>query len=82
MKLPDYLEIIKEGLIKTQPYGVVLRKVNFLPNNLIYGIDYTQSDNMIYTQQKWSNPNPNYLSGYYLLSNIPPNNIEIVEKEC
>ena len=40
MKLLNYLEFIKEGLIKTQPADVVLRKVIFLPNNLIYGINY------------------------------------------
>jgi hypothetical protein len=48
MKLLNYLEFIKEGLITTQPADVVLRKVNFLPNNLIYGINHTKSDNLIY----------------------------------
>lgn len=48
MKLLNYLEFIKEGLIKTQPADVVLRKVIFLPNNLIYGINYTKSDNLIH----------------------------------
>lgn len=48
MKLLNYLEFIKEGLIKTQPADVVLRKVIFLPNNLIYVINYTKSDNLIH----------------------------------
>jgi hypothetical protein len=48
MKLLNYLEFIKEGLITTQPADVVLRKVNFLPNNLIYGINHTKSDNLIH----------------------------------
>lgn len=47
MKLLNYLEFIKEGLIKTQPSDIVLRKVNFLPNNLIYKINHTESDNLI-----------------------------------
>ena len=48
MNLLNYLEFIKEGLIKTQPADVVLRKVIFLPNNLIYVINYTKSDNLIH----------------------------------
>lgn len=48
MILINYLEFIKEGLIKTQPADVVLRKVIFLPNNLIYGINHTKSDNLIH----------------------------------
>jgi hypothetical protein len=48
MKLLNYLNFLKEGLINTQPPEVVLRKVNFLPNNLIYGIRHTESDNLIH----------------------------------
>ena len=48
MILLNYLEFIKEGLIKTQPADVVLRKVNFLPKNLIWGIRHTESDNLIH----------------------------------
>lgn len=48
MKLLNYLEFIKEGLINTQPADVVLRKVIFLPNNLIYSINHTKSDNLIH----------------------------------
>ena len=48
MKLLNYLDFINEGLIKTHPYNIVLNKVNFLPNNLIYNINYTQSDNIIH----------------------------------
>jgi hypothetical protein len=47
MKLLNYLDFISEGLIKTQPYNIVLNKVNFLPNNLIYNIKHTKSDNLI-----------------------------------
>jgi hypothetical protein len=48
MNLLNYLGFLKEGLINTQPPEVVLRKVNFLPNNLIYGIRHTESDNLIH----------------------------------
>jgi hypothetical protein len=48
MNLLNYLGFLKEGLINTQPPEVILRKVNFLPNNLIYGINYTKSDNLIH----------------------------------
>lgn len=48
MILLNYLEFIKEGLIKTQPADVVLRKVGFLPKNLIWGIRHTESDNLIH----------------------------------
>lgn len=48
MKLLNYLEFIKEGLITTQPSEIVLDKVGFLPKNLIYQIRHTQSDNLIH----------------------------------
>lgn len=48
MIIIKYLEFLKEGLIKTQPADVVLRKVIFLPKNLIYGINHTKSDNLIH----------------------------------
>lgn len=48
MKLLNYLDFINEGLIKTHPYNIVLNKVNFLPNNLIYNIKHTKSDNLIH----------------------------------
>lgn len=48
MKLLNYLDYLKEGLINTQPADVVLRKVIFLPNNLIWGIRHTKSDNLIH----------------------------------
>jgi hypothetical protein len=48
MKLLNYLDFVKEGLITTQPYDIVLRKVIFLPNNLIYNIKHTQTDNLIH----------------------------------
>jgi hypothetical protein len=46
--LLNYLDFIKEGLIKTQSADIVLRKVSFLPKNLIYGIRHTKSDNLIH----------------------------------
>ena len=55
MNLLNYLEFIKEGLIKTQPADVVLRKVIFLPNNLIYVINYTKSDNLIHFEISFFN---------------------------
>ena len=55
MILLNYLEFIKEGLIKTQPADVVLRKVIFLPNNLIYGIRHTKSDNLIHFEISFFN---------------------------
>ncbi len=55
MNLLNYLEFIKEGLIKTQPADVVLRKVIFLPNNLIYGIRHTKSDNLIHFEISFFN---------------------------
>ena len=48
MILLNYLDFIKEGLIKTQSADIVLRKVSFLPKNLIYGIRHTKSDNLIH----------------------------------
>jgi len=48
MRLLNYLDFVKEGLITTQPYDIVLRKVIFLPKNLIYNIRYTQTDNLIH----------------------------------
>jgi len=48
MILLNYLDFIKEGLIKTQPANIVLSKVNFLPSNLIYNINYTDFDNLIH----------------------------------
>ena len=48
MILLNYLDFIKEGLIKTQSADIVLRKVSFLPKNLIYGISHTKSDNLIH----------------------------------
>ena len=48
MILLNYLDFIKEGLIKTQSPDIVLRKVSFLPKNLIYGIRHTKSDNLIH----------------------------------
>lgn len=48
MIIIKYLEFLKDGLIKTQPADVVLRKVIFLPKNLIYGINHTKSDNLIH----------------------------------
>jgi hypothetical protein len=48
MKLLNYLEFIKEGLIKTQPSNIVLNKIIFLPSNLIYNIRHTKSDNIIH----------------------------------
>jgi len=53
--LLKYIEFIKEGLIKTQPYDIVLNKVQFLPNNLIYNIKYTQSDNSIHFEVSYLN---------------------------
>jgi len=47
MKLLNYLDFISEGLIKTHPYNIVLNKVDFLPNNLIYNIKHTKYDNLI-----------------------------------
>lgn len=90
MKLPNYLEFIKEGLIKIQPYDVVLRKVNFLPNNLIYSIDYTQSDNLIHFEIMFFNKLSDITKTFdaiesYFINMMrwsPSNNIEIVEKEC
>jgi len=48
MKLLNYLDFISEGLIKTHPYNIVLNKVDFLPNNLIYNIKHTKYDNLIH----------------------------------
>jgi len=48
VKLLKYLEFIKEGLIVTQPADLVIRKIKFLPNNLIFNIKHTSSDNIIY----------------------------------
>jgi hypothetical protein len=48
VKLLNYLEFIKEGLINTQPAEIVLDKVSFLPKNLIYQIRHTKSDNIIH----------------------------------
>jgi hypothetical protein len=188
VKLSNYLEFIKEGLITTQPAEIVLDKVGFLPKNLIYQSDMTNviqynkdyliknmefiqsieikfeskfdleveipkklfhlsirefgnsilkyglspkskskisyhdsriyvckhlinckslitNMKMIYNQQKWSNPkskiddrwviyeidtegleirlytDPNYVGGYYLLSNIPVSSLKVIEKE-
>ena len=55
MKLLNYLEFIKEGLIKTHPYDIVLNKVQFLPKNIIYNIKYTQSDNLIHFEISYFN---------------------------
>jgi hypothetical protein len=48
MKLLNYLDFIKEGLIVTQPAELVLRKTNFLPNSLTFNIKHTSSDNIIH----------------------------------
>ena len=48
MKLLNYLDFVKEGLITTQSSDIVLNKVQFLPNNLIYNIKHTKSDNLIH----------------------------------
>ena len=48
MKLLNYLDSIKEGLIVTQPAELVLRKTNFLPNSLTFNIKHTSSDNIIH----------------------------------
>lgn len=45
MKLLNYLDFVKEGLILTQPPDLVLRKSNLLPNNLFFDIKHTPSDN-------------------------------------
>jgi hypothetical protein len=48
VKLLNYLDFIKEGLIVTQPAELVLRKTNFLPNSLTFNIKHTSSDNIIH----------------------------------
>ena len=48
MKLLNYLDFIKEGLIVTQPEELVLRKTNFLQNSLTFNIKHTSSDNIIH----------------------------------
>lgn len=48
MIILNYLEFLKEGLISTKGYDIVLKKTGFLPNNLIYNITYTKSDNLIH----------------------------------
>lgn len=48
MKLLNYLDFISEGIIQTHPYNIVLNKVNFLPNNIIYNINHTKYDNLIH----------------------------------
>lgn len=76
MKLPNYLEFIKEGLIKIQPYDVGSNPNSKIDDRcVIWKIDTNGLDINLYHD-------PNYLSGHYLLSNIPLSNIEIVEKEC
>jgi len=55
MKLLNYLDFVKEGLINTQPYNVVLSKVKFLPNHLIYNIKQTDSDNLIHFEISYFN---------------------------
>jgi hypothetical protein len=48
VKLLNYLDFIKEGLIVTQPADLVLRKTFFLPNNLTSNTKHTSSDNVIH----------------------------------
>lgn len=48
MKLLNYLEFINEGLISTKNADIVLSKISFLPNNLIFNIKHTKSDNIIH----------------------------------
>jgi hypothetical protein len=55
MILLNYLDFIKEGLIKTQSHDIVLSKTIFLPKNLIYGIRYTESDNLIHFEINFFN---------------------------
>lgn len=55
MILLNYLEFVKEGLINTQPYNVVLSKVKFLPKHLIYKIKHTDSDNLIHFEISYFN---------------------------
>jgi hypothetical protein len=55
MKLLNYLNFLKEGLINTQSSDIVLNKVKFLPNNLIYNIKHTKSDNLIHFEISYFN---------------------------
>lgn len=48
MKLLNYLEFLKEGLISTKDANIVLSKTRFLPDNLIFNIKHTESDNLIH----------------------------------
>ena len=42
---------------------------------VIYEIDTSDLDLKIYKD-------PNFIDGYYILSNIPTNKIKIIEREC